>query len=84
MDIQAFVKNLKNDHYAKTRLTNNCAHLRSIKASLTFEYDICWYWVSRRRYWLVFGGTVSVWNGTGWYLVLVGQYNLVLLSHKCY
>ena len=41
-----------------------------------------WYWVSRRRYWLVFGGTVSVGGGTGgtgsvkldtaWYLVLLG------------
>ena len=43
----------------KTRLTYNCAHLRWTKESLTFEYDIWWYWVtqwvSRRRYWLVQG-----------------------------
>ena len=45
----------------QTRLTYNCAHLiRSTKESLTFEYDIWWYWVSRRRYWLVLGGTGSV------------------------
>ena len=24
-----------------------------------------WYWVSRRRYWLVFGGTVLVWGSKG-------------------
>ena len=34
------------------------------------------------RYWLVFGGDVSVWGGTGWYLVVLGQYNLVLLGIK--
>ena len=34
-----------------------------------------WYWVSRRRCWLVFGGT-------GWYLVVLGQCNLVLLVLK--
>ena len=46
--------------------------------------DTLWYWVSRRRYWLVLGGTCSVWYGTGWYLVLLGQYNLVLLGIKWY
>ena len=45
----------------QTRLTYNCAHLiRSTKESLTFEYDIWWFWVSRRGYWLVLGGTGSV------------------------
>ena len=34
------------------------------------------------RYWLVFGGDGSVWGGTGWYLVVLGQYNLVLLGIK--
>ena len=67
-----------------TRLTYNCAHLRLTKESLTFEYDIWWYWVSRRRYWLVLGGTGSVWGGTGWYLVVLGQYNFVLLGIKWY
>jgi len=33
---------------------------------------------------LVFGGDDSVWGGTGWYLVVLGQYNLVLLSIKWY
>ena len=36
------------------------------------------------RYWLVFGGDVSVWGGTGWYLVVLGQYNLVLLGIRWY
>ena len=31
---------------------------------------------------LVLGGTGSVWGGTGWYLVVLGQYNLVLLGIK--
>ena len=31
-----------------------------------------------RQYWLVFGGDRSVWGGTGWYLVVLSQYNLVL------
>ena len=34
------------------------------------------------QYWLVFGGDGSVWGGTGWYLVVLGQYNLVLLGIK--
>ena len=42
------------------------------------------YWVSRSWYWLVFGGTVSVWGGTVGYLVVLGQYYLVLLDIKCY
>ena len=40
------------------------------------------YWVSKRRYWLVFGGTGLVWGGTGWYLVVLSQCNLVLLGIK--
>ena len=36
------------------------------------------------RYWLVLGGTGSVWGGTGWYMVVLGQYNSVLLSIKLY
>ena len=67
-----------------TRLTYNCAHLRSTKESLTFEYlDITWYWwywASRRQYWLVLGGTGSVWGGTGWYLVVFGQCKVVLVD----
>ena len=37
-----------------------------------------WYWVSRRRYWLIHDGTGSVWGGTGWYLVVLGQMKKVL------
>ena len=43
-------------------------------------YDIWWYWVNRRRYWLVLGGTGSVWSGTGLYLVVLGQYMAVLVD----
>ena len=32
--------------------------------------------------WLEFGGAGSVWGGTSWYLVMLGQYNLVLLGIK--
>ena len=46
--------------------------------------DPWWYWVRGRQYWLVLGGTESVWSGTGWHLVVLGQYNLVLLGVKWY
>ena len=36
------------------------------------------------QYWLVFGGAGSEWGDTGWYLVALGQYNLVLLGIKWY
>ena len=48
------------------------------------DIDIWWYWVNIGRYWLVFGGTGSVWGSTGWYLVILGQYNLVLFGIKWY
>ena len=41
-----------------------------------------WYWVSRRRCWLILGGAGSVWGNTGWYMPVLVQYNLVLLSIK--
>ena len=60
----------------KTRLTYNSTHIRSTKESLTFEYlNISWYWwywASRSHYWLVLGGTGSVWVvlvRTWWYWV---------------
>ena len=36
------------------------------------------------RYWLVFGGTGSVWGSTGWYLMILGQFNLVLIGIELY
>ena len=42
----------------------------------------CWYLVGTRRYWLVLGGTGSVWGGNGWDLMVLGQYNSILLSIK--
>ena len=54
--------------------------------------DILCYWVSMKRnwlihdntgrYWLVFGGDGSVWGGNGWYLVVLGQYNFLMLVIK--
>ena len=38
--------------------------------------------ISAYQYWIVFGGAGSVWGGTGWYLVVLGQCNLVLLDIK--
>ena len=35
------------------------------------------------RHWLAHGGNGSIWGGTGWYLVVLGQFNLVLLGIKC-
>ena len=64
----------------KTRLTYKCAQLRSTRESLTFEYDIWWYWVSMGRYWFVLGGTGSVWSGAGWYMMVLGQKKAVLVS----
>ena len=57
--------------------------------------DIRCYWVGMKqywlihdntgRYWLVFDGADrSIWGGTGWYLVVLGQYNFVLLGIKWY
>ena len=76
--------------YNITRLMYNCAHLRSTKESLTFEYldKLFLYHVSIGRYWLIHDdpgsvkdSTVSVWGGTGWFLgiwVCLGWYCSVL------
>ena len=39
-----------------------------------------WYWVSMGRYWFVIGSTGTVWGVTGWNLVVLGQYEVVLLA----
>ena len=36
------------------------------------------------RYWLVFGGDGSIWGGTGWYLVVLGQNRAVRVDIRCY
>ena len=46
--------------------------------------DIWWYWFNIGRCCLVFGGTGAVWGSTGWYLVILGQFNLVLFGIKWY
>ena len=33
---------------------------------------------------MVISDTESIWGGTGWYLVVIGQYDLVLLGIKWY
>ena len=48
------------------------------------DIDIWWYWIKKGRYWVVFGGTGSVWGSTGWYLVILGHNNMVLCGIKCY
>ena len=60
--------------FKKTRLTYNCAHLRSTKESLTVDLG------KKKRNWLIHdnigsvkGGAGSVWGCTGWYLVVLGQ-----------
>ena len=37
-----------------------------------------WYWVSRRRYWLVLGGIGSVQGGNVCYMVVLGLYRAEL------
>ena len=32
------------------------------------------------RYWLIYDGTGSVEGGTGWYLVVLGQYVVVMVD----
>ena len=37
-----------------------------------------WYLVSMVQYWLVLSDTGSAWGGTGYFLVVLGQYGAVL------
>ena len=39
-----------------------------------------WYWVRRRRYWLIHDGTGSVWGSTCWYMVAMDQYKAVMVD----
>ena len=39
-----------------------------------------WYLVSIEWYWLIYDGAVSVEGGTGWYLVVLGQYGAELVD----
>ena len=42
--------------------------------------DTWWYWVSKKRYWLIYDGTGSVECGSGWYLVVLGRYRSLLID----
>ena len=35
--------------------------------------DTWWYWVTMKRYWLIYDGTGSVEGGSGWCLVVMCQ-----------
>ena len=39
-----------------------------------------WYFISMGRYWLVLGGTGSVWGSTCWNLVVLDQYKAVMVD----
>ena len=39
-----------------------------------------WYWVRRRRYWLIHDGTGSVWGSTCRNLVVLDQYKAVMVD----
>ena len=43
-----------------------------------------WYWVSRRRYWLIHDGTGSAWSDTCWYLVVLDQQRAVMVDTQWY
>ena len=47
-----------------------------LPADILSNTGLYWYWVSR-GYWLILGGTGSVLDGTGWYLVELGRYKAV-------
>ena len=42
--------------------------------------DTKWYWVRKTPHWLALGDTGSVWGGTGWYYVVLGQERAVLVD----
>ena len=48
------------------------------------HHDIGQYWVFTGQYWLVFDVTGSVWGDTGCNLLVLGQYNLVLIGIELY
>ena len=42
--------------------------------------DTWWYWVSTKRYWLIYDGPGSVCGSTCWYLVALDQYKAVMVD----
>ena len=43
-------------------------------------FDTWWYWVSKRRYWLVLGGNGSALGSTDCYLVVLGHQRVLLVD----
>ena len=71
----------------ETRLTYNCAHIRSTNESLVvlgqWKAVLVGTWlyrVDRRWHWLVLCDTGSVWGGISWYLVELGHYGAELVD----
>ena len=69
------------ENYVEKRPGVNCAGVCSPQQQYRLVLvDTWWYWVSMKRYWLIFDGTGSVEGGTGWYLVVLGQWEAVLVG----
>ena len=43
------------------------------KSVIPSNNSICWHW-------LILGGTWSVWSGTGYYMMILGQYKALVLG----
>ena len=61
-------------------------HVQGVKMDLKLDpvgssesYEIM-NWVSVGQQWLVLGGTESVYGGTGWFLMALGQYRACIVS----
>ena len=72
-------------HINSTRPVVNCAGVCSRLVPKQKQYrlvlvDTWWYWVSMKWYWLIYDGTGSVEGGSGWYLVVLGQWEAVLVG----
>ena len=59
---------------------NTCWHLVVLDQYGAELVDTWWYWVSRRRYWLIHDGTGSVWGDIYWYLVVLDQQRMVMVD----
>ena len=74
------IENVARDNVARDNVVRDIV----AKDIVARDIDIWWYWIKKGQYWVVFGGTGSVWGSTGWYLVILGHYNLVLCGIKWY
>ena len=70
--------------YRKLDQVNSANLLFELRSMDIMIYECTGYWVFTGQYWLVFDGTGSVWGVTGCNLVVLGQYNLVLIRIEWY